>query len=102
MMMLELLAVHVQPVLKSMAREAQTTMTCANKHDFTKVERFVLPRCCNSFHEKLPVTDPTTCPIKGEGSAKMQKDTYRHITHRQGGLQRQKPRCTSPRRPRLS
>jgi hypothetical protein len=57
----------MSPVLKSVDREAQTTEAHTNKHDFTEVERLVLPRCSSSFHEKLPVTDPPWS-IKG-GSA---------------------------------
>ena len=52
MMMLELLATHVWQVLKSMTREAQTTEAHADKHDFTKIERLVLPRRSDSFHDK--------------------------------------------------
>jgi hypothetical protein len=29
-----------------------------DKHNFTKVEHFVLPRCSKSFHKKLSITDP--------------------------------------------
>jgi hypothetical protein len=54
----ELLTAHAQPVLKSLARGAQTTETHADKHDFTKVERLILPQRSNSFHEKPPVTNP--------------------------------------------
>jgi hypothetical protein len=41
-MVLELLTAHTQPVLKSRAREAQTTEACTDKHNFIEVERFVL------------------------------------------------------------
>jgi hypothetical protein len=57
MMVPELFAIHVQPVLKNKAREAETTETNADKYDFTKVERLVFPRHSSSFPEKLPVTD---------------------------------------------
>lgn len=42
MMTLELLNTHTQQVLKSRAREAQTTEACTDKHNFIEVERFVL------------------------------------------------------------
>lgn len=54
----ELFAAHVQPVLKSTTREAQTIEAHANKLDFTEVERFILLQHSSSFLGKLQATDP--------------------------------------------
>jgi hypothetical protein len=65
--------------LKSVARRAHTTEVHADKHDFTEVERSILPRHNNSFLEKLPVADHHLDIYKGGGSADTRKADNIHI-----------------------